>query len=58
MLGLRRFLLASLLVLTGFVVACQPKPRGGGSGDATPADSLSRKIKKMQEAPEGPSLRR
>jgi RNA polymerase sigma factor (sigma-70 family) len=32
--------------------------RGGGSGDATPADSLSRKIKKMQEAPEGPSLRR
>ena len=58
MLALRRFLVVSLLVLTGLEVGCQRKSPPGGSGNATPADPLSRKIRKIQEAPEGPSLRR
>jgi len=68
MLALRRFLLASLLVLTGLVVGCQSKSPTGPSGntkpaelllpeDIQPAPSLERKIKQMQEGLEGPSLK-
>jgi hypothetical protein len=68
MLTLRRYLLASLLVLIGLVVGCQSKSPTGSSGNTKPAEdllpreikpspSLERKIKQMQEEPEGPSLK-
>ena len=66
---LRRFLLASLLVLTGLVVGCQQKAPSGGSVVPTPSKSTPpdpklsesmnkkiKKIKKMQDLPEGPKL--
>jgi len=66
MLLFRRFLLVSLLVLTGLVVGCQSKPASGGSADTilaepTPdgsqlSESMKKKLKKLQEQPEGPSL--
>lgn len=63
MLSLRRVLLASLL--TGLVIGCQPKSQPGRSEDATPgpsqgakpSDHMLEKIKKMQQEPQGPSLR-
>jgi hypothetical protein len=48
-----RFLLAALL--TGLVVGCQTKPAPVGSVD-TPAEHRAKKIKQMQEMPEGPQL--
>jgi hypothetical protein len=68
MFALRRFLLASLLVLTGLVVGCQSKSPPGRSQDTKPAEpgllgdinpepSLQKKLKQAQEEPEGPSLK-
>jgi len=61
-------LLVFLLVLTGLVVGCQSKSPPGRAegtpppevwlpGDIKPAPSLQKKIKQMQEEPEGPSLK-
>jgi len=68
MLALRRFLLASLLVLTGLVIGCQSKSPPGRAEDTKPAEvglsedteqapSLKKKLKQTQEEPEGPSLK-
>jgi hypothetical protein len=55
MLSLRRFLLAALLL--GLVSGCQPKTKQPVGSARTPAEHVANKIKKMQEAPEGPKLR-
>ena len=55
MRSLRQVLLASLL--TGLVMGCQPKTEPGRSEDANPSNPIDKKIKKMQEQPEGPQLR-
>jgi hypothetical protein len=52
MLPLRRFLLAVLL--TGLVLGCQEKPKPAPSGAETPAEHMAKKIKKVQDQPEGP----
>ena len=69
---LRRFLPASLLLLTGLVVGCpsnpqpglpeDPKPgraenpKAGRPEDTKQSESLKKRIKQFQEAPEGPVL--
>jgi hypothetical protein len=54
MRSLRRFLLVALL--TGLVLGCAKKPQPVGV-EATPPEHLARKVKPMQEEPEGPQLR-
>ncbi len=61
--SLRRLLLASLL--TGLVIGCQPKrepgrpedAKPGRSEDANPSNHTLEKFKKIQQEPQGPSLR-
>jgi hypothetical protein len=56
---LRRFVLAALL--TGLVLGCQSKTTPAGPTARTPEEvakeNMARKLKKAQEAPEGPKLR-
>ena len=61
--SLRRLLLASLL--TGLMIGCQPKrepvraedAKPGVSEDGKPSNRTLEKFKKIQQEPQGPSLR-
>lgn len=55
MISLRRVLFASLLA--GLVAGCQPKSEPDNSGDAKSGAPFQKKLKKIQEEPEGPSVR-
>jgi len=59
MLPLRRFLLAALLM--GLVVGCQRTTKAVPSADKTAdqvaKERMDKKLKEVQEEPEGPKLR-